>query len=194
MRLLRLLPPLTVLLVIVQGFSPSSLQSQRKSVKRTVVQAVKADLFTSDGWKPIEEDLDQVPIFTVATKEGNPLAYEVKVKEQSYTVPFFYCDVDDAVNELEASRNNTKLEGIDLIPFPLGKAFKLWATDQAVIIPSKEAVLQAGAPPNVNPIGRKLHPRSKSAIDSFLLSHFALVGSTRASTSFRVHGNCRGGT
>ena len=115
MRLLRLLPPLTVLLVIVQGFSPSSLQSQRKSVKRTVVQAVKADLFTSDGWKPIEEDLDQVPIFTVATKEGNPLAYEVKVKEQSYTVPFFYCDVDDAVNELEASRNNTKLEGIDLI-------------------------------------------------------------------------------
>ena len=113
-------------------------------------------LFESEGWKPIEKDLNQVPIFTVATAEGNPLAYQLDVKGKSYTVPFFYCDVDAAVQELEASRNNTQLEGIDLIPFPLGKAFQLWANDQAVIIPSKEAIMQAGAPPGTNPVGQQV--------------------------------------
>ena len=114
------------------------------------------DLFASEGWKPIEKDLNQVPVFTVATAEGNPLAYQIDVKGQSYTLPFFYCDVSAAVRELEASRKNTEMEEIDIIPFPLGTAFKLWARDQAVIIPSKEAVLQAGAPPDVNPIGQQV--------------------------------------
>jgi len=114
------------------------------------------DLFESDGWKPIEKDLNQVPVFTVATAEGNPVAYQIDVKGKSYTLPFFYCDVDAAVQELEDSRKNTEMEGMDIVPFPLGKAFQLWAKDQAVIIPSKEAVLQAGAPPNTNPIGQQV--------------------------------------
>ena len=115
-----------------------------------------ADLFESEGWKPIEKDLDQVPVFTVATAEGNPLAYQVSAKGKSYTVPFFFCDVDAALQELKNSRNNTTLEGIDIIPFPLGKAFQLWAQDQAVIIPAKDAVMQAGAPPGTNPIGQEV--------------------------------------
>lgn len=114
------------------------------------------DLFASEGWEPIEKDLNQVPIFTVATEEGNPLAYQIDVKGKSYKMPLFYCDVDAAKQELEDSRKVTELDGIDIIPFPLGTAYKLWAQDQAVIVPSKEAVLQAGAPPNANPMGQQV--------------------------------------
>eukprot|EP00977_Amphora_coffeiformis_P016908 scaffold5364_cov164-Amphora_coffeaeformis.AAC.6 len=114
------------------------------------------NLFASEGWKPIEKDLNQVPVFTVATAEGNPVAYQIDVKGKSYTLPFFYCDVDAALTELEASRKVKDMEGMDIVPFPLGKAFQLWAKDEAVIIPSKEAVLQAGAPPGTNPIGQQV--------------------------------------
>jgi hypothetical protein len=114
------------------------------------------DLFMSDGWKPIQDDLDRVPIFTCANQDGNPLAYTIEMKDETYTVPFFYCDVDDAKVELEQATQGTGLEGIGLIPFPLGKAFQMWAQDEAVIVPSKRAILQAGAPPGSNPIGQQV--------------------------------------
>ena len=158
-------------LVGAQGFLPTA-TLRNAACRGSVVQRLSDDskddpssssssstphaLFDSEGWKPIEEDLDHVPVFTVATAEGNPLAYELNVKGKSYTVPCFYCDVDAAVQELESSRQNVQLEGIDLMPFPLGKAFQLWAKDQAIIVPSREAILQAGAPPGTNPIGQQV--------------------------------------
>jgi hypothetical protein len=115
------------------------------------------DIFTSDSWAPIQKDLDEVPVFTVATQEGNPLAYEVQAEDEtSHTLPFFYCDVAEALAELEGARNNTGMEGLDILPFPLGQAFQLWATDEAVLIPSKAAILQAGAPPGTNPVGQQV--------------------------------------
>ena len=78
------------------------------------------------------------------------------MKDQTYTVPFFYCDVDDAQVELQKATEGTGLEGIGLIPFPLGKAFQMWAQDEAVIIPSARAIVQAGAPPGSNPIGQQV--------------------------------------
>jgi len=114
------------------------------------------DLFVMDGWGAIQKDLDRVPIFTVATPEGNPLAYQVSINDAEYTVPFFYCDVSDALTELDGVRTNTEMEGLDIVPFPLGRAFELWCTDQAVIVPSKEAILQAGAPPGTNPVGQQV--------------------------------------
>jgi hypothetical protein len=32
----------------------------------------------------------------------------------------------------------------------------MWAQDEAVIVPSKRAILQAGAPPGSNPIGQQV--------------------------------------
>jgi hypothetical protein len=115
------------------------------------------ELFTSDGWKSIQQDLDRVPIFCCANEKGQPLAYTVEIEDATYTVPFFYCDVEDAQAELELAKNSTGIgEEIGIIPFPLGKAFEMWAQDQAVIVPNKEAILQAGAPPGSNPIGQQV--------------------------------------
>ena len=62
-----------------------------------------------------------------------------------------------ALTELEGAQNNTALgDGVDIIPFPLGQAFQMWASDEAVLVPSKQAVLQAGAPPGTNPIGQQV--------------------------------------
>jgi hypothetical protein len=118
-------------------------------------------LFQMEGWAAIQSDLDRVPIFTVATPQGNPLAYQVEINNNTdditpYTVPFFYCDIGDALRELEGAKNNTSMIDLDIIPFPLGKAFQLWCQDEAVIVPSKEAVLQAGAPPGTNPVGQQV--------------------------------------
>lgn len=115
------------------------------------------DIFVMEGWEAIQKDLNRVPIFAVATPEGNPLAYQVSINEgDEYVVPFFYCDVSDALDELEGAMTNTELEGLDIVPFPLGKAFELWCNDEAVIVPSKEALQQAGAPPGTNPVGQQV--------------------------------------
>lgn len=118
---------------------------------------LSADLFDSEGWKPIEEDLNKLPIFTVANPEGKPLAYTVETKDnESYTAPFFYVDVDDALEELQKAKDSTGLEGLDLVPYPMGQAFQLWTTAKAVIVPSKQAILQAGAPQGTDPIGQQV--------------------------------------
>jgi hypothetical protein len=114
------------------------------------------DLFKTDGWKHIEADLNKLPIFTVANQEGKPLAYTVETTDNSYTAPFFYVDIDDALAELQSAKDSTELEGLDLVPFPMGQAFQLWASDQAIIVPSKQAILEAGAPPDTNPVGQQV--------------------------------------
>ena len=112
------------------------------------------DLFKSDGWKPIQKDLDELPVFTCASEEGKPLAYTIEMKDETHKVPFFFCDVEDAEEELRKAKENTGLSELGIIPFPLGRAFQMWAQDDAVIVPNKETILQAGAPPGTNPIGQ----------------------------------------
>jgi len=135
---------------------PSPFRPSSSSLSSTGGANVKKGLFEMEGWPPIRDDLNRVPIFCVATKEGNPLAYQVNINDAEYTVPFFYCDVKDALKELDGAKDSTKLEGLDILPFPLGKAFELWCKDEAVIVPSLEAVLQAGAPPGTNPVGQQV--------------------------------------
>lgn len=115
------------------------------------------DLFEMEGWKNIADDLDRFPLFAVASAEGSPVAYQVTLnKDQSFKVPCFYCDVAEALIELESAKGTTDLQGLKLIPFPLGTAFQLWCKDQAVIVPSRASILQAGAPPGTSPIGQKV--------------------------------------
>jgi hypothetical protein len=129
---------------------------QPSSISSTPADSDSTDLFTSEGWKPIEADLNKLPIFTVATQDGKPLAYTVETKGNSYTAPQFYIDIDDALEELQKAKDSTGLEGLDLVPYPMGQAFQLWASDQAIIVPNKEAILQAGAPEGTDPIGQQV--------------------------------------
>uniref|UniRef100_A0A7S2HSG9 Uncharacterized protein n=1 Tax=Helicotheca tamesis TaxID=374047 RepID=A0A7S2HSG9_9STRA len=139
---------------IIDGFVVQRKWSHRSAIRTSSTKSA-ADLFGSEGWKPIEKELDTVPIFTCANEKGHPLQYSVEVNDDSFPVPFFYCDVGDALEELTKARKETEMgDELDIIPFPLGKAFQLWATDKAVIIPSKDAIMQAGAPPGSNPLGQ----------------------------------------
>jgi hypothetical protein len=112
--------------------------------------------FDSDSWKRIEADLDALPLFTVSTKSGEPLAYTVETSGKSFQVPYFYCDVDDALAELQKAKESTGVEEIALLPFPLGQAYKMWNNDQAVIVPSKLAMVQAEAPLDIDPYGHQV--------------------------------------
>mmetsp|Transcript_45649 Transcript_45649/g.49275 ORF Transcript_45649/g.49275 Transcript_45649/m.49275 type:complete len:272 (+) Transcript_45649:105-920(+) len=120
----------------------------------------KMGIFESEGWKNIAEDLKRFPLFSVATAEGNPVAYQINVGEKTFNIPFFYCDVTEGSAELEKVQANsakvTRGEELKLIPFPLEQAFKLWSDDKAVIVPSKASILQAGAPAGTNPIGQRV--------------------------------------
>ena len=105
-------------------------KNSRNSVAGTALSAASRpppmtvnELFASDGWEPICADLDQLPIFTVANEKGQPMAYEVIRKGETLRVPFFYTDIDDALNELKSARETIQLPGMDLVPYPLGKAF-----------------------------------------------------------------------
>jgi hypothetical protein len=116
------------------------------------------ELFESEGWVPIKKDIDQIPIFCVANKEGKPIAYSITINKDTFQVPFFYCDVEDAQKELKKAKEANKdlSDGMDLIPFPLGVAFEMWSKDQAVLIPSAAAIAQAGAPPGTSPVGQQV--------------------------------------
>jgi len=131
----------------------------------------KMGMFESEGWKNIAGDLQTFPLFSVATAaEGNPIAYQITVKEKTFNIPFFFCDVTEGLVELEKAQANSakvtqQVQGkggerqekeLKLIPFSLGQAFPLWCDDKAVIIPSKASILQAGAPAGTNPIGQKV--------------------------------------
>ena len=165
---------LSSLLTIVHGFAPTSTKSTSTTTAFIAhgerysssclyaagdgdAEKKKPSLFESEAWKPIQADLDRVPVFTVATKEGNPLAYTIEITGKGeFNVPCFYCDVDAALSELKGARENSDLEDLDIIPFPLGRAFQLWSNDEAVIVPSKQSIQQAGAPPGTNPIGQQV--------------------------------------
>ena len=149
--------------LLVNGFVAVHEYQQTTRRASSCLKSSSEALFDSEGWKAIQVDLDRVPVFTVATQEGHPLAYTVEIKGTTFNVPCFYCDVAAALFELEQAKSNwdektaeTSGEDLDIVPFPLGKAFELWATDQAVIVPSKQSILQAGAPPGTNPIGQQV--------------------------------------
>jgi hypothetical protein len=112
-------------------------------------------MFESAGWKNIADNLSSFPLFTIATAENNFVAYSISVgDDKTFNIPFFYCDVTEALVELEKAQVNNK--DYRLIPFPLNEAFKMWCDDKAVIVPSKASILEAGAPAGTNQIGQRV--------------------------------------
>jgi len=115
------------------------------------------DLFTSEAWPNICKELDELPLFCCANQQGQPLAYTIEVEDdEKRNVAMLYCDPSDAELELTKINQTTKQKDNGIIPFPLGKAFELWAANQAVLVPTKASIVQAGAPSGASPVGQEI--------------------------------------
>lgn len=88
----------------------------------------------------------------VFLEQGQPLQYDLG----SGPVACFYCDVNDAKEELAKAITETKLEGLDIIPFPMGDIYESRVQQKCMIIPGKKALTAAGAPEGSNPIGQQV--------------------------------------
>mmetsp|Transcript_19619 Transcript_19619/g.46052 ORF Transcript_19619/g.46052 Transcript_19619/m.46052 type:complete len:252 (-) Transcript_19619:46-801(-) len=114
------------------------------------------DLFDAEGWQSIKSELDECPVFAVADDEGNPIKYTIERGGVSKSVPLFYTHVEDAQLELQKAKEKNLIPGIDLNPYPLGEIFQMWAKDDAVLVPNKASIVNAGAPPNAVAIGQQV--------------------------------------
>lgn len=111
------------------------------------------DLITQESlWNPIKTELNAVPVFCCSNDKGQPLQYSLGDSK----VAFFFCDVDAAKAELEKAKKDTGLEGLAISPVPLGEVFEIAAKQEAVIIPSTEALEAAGAPAGMEPLGQQV--------------------------------------
>ena len=113
-----------------------------------------ADLAFKDspGWKPLQKQLDALPVFTVANEQGSPLQYEVDGKQCA----LFYADVEAAKKELANAQAQYPDLGCDLIPVGLGNVFLLTCEGKATLIPGVTELTAAGMPAGVPAIGQPL--------------------------------------
>lgn len=65
-------------------------------------------------------------------------------------------DIEAAKEELQKAKDDTKLEGLMLVPFPLGEVFEMGAKQMALIVPSAESIMAAGAPDGMDPVGQQV--------------------------------------
>ena len=153
----RILLFLVTTLPYTCGFCPSLLSRIRgdrlQNIRKAIGGTGTAELFKSKGWENIKKELDYVPTFCVANKEGQPIQYEIN----DVPLAVFYTDVQEAKIELEEARNGlSEIDGLDLIPFPMGTAFQLWGEDKAALVPSAASIAAAGAPPGTNPMSQQV--------------------------------------
>lgn len=133
--------------------SSSSFLPKPSSVRKTSRLNAAESLFASPGWAAIKKELDFVPTFCVANREGQPIEYEMN----GVPLAVFYCDVEAAKAELaEAMAGLKDTDGLDLIPFPMGTAFQLATEGKAKLVPSAKAMAAAGAPPGADPVGQEV--------------------------------------
>jgi len=90
-------------------------------------------------------------VFTCANKKGEPALYEINDRPAA----LFFTNVDDAKDELLKCNEAREADGLlNVVPFPLGEAFRLVLEDEALLVPSAAAVAAAGAPLGTNPLGQ----------------------------------------
>jgi hypothetical protein len=89
-------------------------------------------------------------------KYGVELGTKGEAEKKTFEVPLFYTHVEDALAERDNARKNTPTLDIEIAPYQLGTVFQLWASNEAVIVPNKKAIVQAGAPPTANPMGQNV--------------------------------------
>lgn len=110
------------------------------------------ELLSSDSWDPIKNNLNSVPAFACANDQGQPLQYNVG----GNPLAFFFLDIDAAKDELQKAEDEMKMDGLSLVPFPLGEVFEMGAKQMALVIPSSAAIESAGAPKGTNPMGQQI--------------------------------------
>lgn len=168
--IIRTLLILSNLLALVNGFSIHQRQTGIQPLLPATSVVVRAShpltrlhatpppkslehlIATPSMWDPIKNDLNAVPAFACANDQGQPLQYNVG----SGPLAFFFLDIKAAKEELEKARQDTKLDGLNLIPFPLGEVFEMGAKQMALIVPSQKSIEDAGAPPLMNPLGQQV--------------------------------------
>ena len=133
----------------IHQFSPST---PSKTQLKAAPSSVEDLLSKPQVWDPIKKELDHVPVFSCANDQGQPLQYSLGDKP----VAFFFCDIDAATAELEKAKSETKLDGLRILPFPLGEAFEMGGKQMAAIVPSANSLEAAGAPAGLNPIGQQV--------------------------------------
>lgn len=111
----------------------------------------------SAAWPLVQAALDQLPVFTVANSEEQPLQYQVGERK----LAVFYADVKVATKEYIAARDRadggeTALVGCDIIQIGLGAAYKLSVEGTAMIVPGMAELRAAGAPEDAQPFGQEL--------------------------------------
>ena len=104
------------------------------------------------GWPQLQAELDRLPAFCVANKEGQPLQYEIYGKPAGV----FFADVDAAKAELAAARAEAAADG-GATSSPSASARPSLTTDNsAMLVPGKAELKAAGAPPDADPRGQQL--------------------------------------
>lgn len=100
------------------------------------------DFDKNPAWGKLQVELDQLPTFTVANKEGQPLQYE----KEGQPLAIFNADLEEAKAELTKAQEQFPELECDLIPVGLGTAYKLSCQGKALLIPSIAELRHAGAP------------------------------------------------
>lgn len=115
----------------------SSSSSWQASSSSSATNHDNGDVFSSKGWLDIKEELDTIPVFVLADAQGK-FCNETKV--------CFYCDVNAALKERAQQQQTSSSEhDIQVLPFPLGDAYRLDSLQQARLIPSDTQVKAAAA-------------------------------------------------
>ena len=147
---------------MVVGSSQSFSNDVVLHVRYTTMQQASSkpnELFDTPGWAMIKEELDEVPVFSIANADGLPIKYTINKDDTSFEIPLFYTHASDALVELKKAKENKPLlqsPGMDISPYPLGDIFELWANDAALIVPNKKSIMQAGAPPTAIALGQQV--------------------------------------
>ena len=134
---------------------PTTLRGDRTATRITSPRLAESEsVFDQRGWAELQQQLDALPVFTCADEAGTPL--EVQLSGQTKPLAVFYADVEAAELALAKARATRIGQSLDLIPFPLGKAYRLTSDGEGIIVPSAKELAMAGAPADSSPVGQAL--------------------------------------
>ena len=106
----------------------------------------------SPGWPVIEQQLDTLPVFTVANEDKQPLQYTVNGQPMA----MLYADVAAAMSQLEAACKQYPDLKYDLVPIGMGRAYSLSCEGKACVVPGVTELTAAGMPEGLSAIGQEL--------------------------------------
>ena len=116
--------------------APALGSSRRAEVRLSVT----ADFFEQAGWATLEKELSEIPVFAVGDGRGRPLQSEFQGQPKA----IFFMDVDEAQAQLDSVRGAYPGQELNIAPIGLDKAWKAQAKGDALLVPSKRDLKDAG--------------------------------------------------